>query len=327
MRGRGAAIAIAALGVLVLPSGHAGAAVTCGTTVVKDVKLKKNLTGCSGDGLVVGASNITIDLNGHRITGQNAPGSDGITAFGGFLNLRIKGGGGGQVAHFDQAVTLQDAASSRVKGLKIKHSRVGVAVGGDSNFARIMDNKISEIELYGIGTAIADDLEIAGNEITGPTDSALINAAISVNGTVNTMVEENVLLGGADGDHGIIVHGNAQGAKVKKNDVRRHQISGIDLYNGATGTSVNKNEVIANDFNGIIVESGAGTGTRVLNNTARKNGVNGIDIEKSGVEVGDNVANGNEQWGIFALPGVVDLGGNKAQGNGQPSQCSGIACN
>jgi Right handed beta helix region len=327
MRSRGAAIALAALGALVIPGGHAEAAVTCGATVTKDVKLKKNLTDCSGDGLVVGASNITIDLNGHRITGQDAPGSDGITAFGGFLNLRIKGGGGGQVAHFDQAVTLQDAASSRVKGLKIKHSRIGVAVGGDSNFTRIMDNKISEIELYGIGTAIADDLEIAGNELTGPTDSGFINGAISVNGTQDTLVEKNILFGGDDGDYGILVHGNAQGAKVKKNDVRRHQISGIDLYNGAVGTSVNGNDVIANGFTGIIVESGAGTGTLVLNNTARRNDVNGIDIEKSGVEVGDNVANDNDQWGIFALPGVVDLGGNKAQGNGQPSQCSGITCN
>jgi parallel beta-helix repeat protein len=322
MRGKGALTAIGALAALVFAGGQAQAALSCGKTVTHDVKLKKNLTGCPGDGLVAGASNITINLNGHKISGQDT--GDGVST-GGFDGVVIKGGGGGQIAHFEQGVAAIDAANSRVKGLKIKRSYAGVAVGGASDGSKVLGNTISEIELYGIGTAIAADLEISGNEITGPTDSGLINAAISVNGTQDTLVEENVLLGGDDGDYGIIVNGSAQGAALKNNEVRRHQVTGIAVYNGAAGTVVKKNEAIANGNNGIQVENAAGTGTRVLDNDAHRNGNDGLAIEKSGIEVGDNVANDNGTWGIFAVPGVVDLGGNKASGNAF-GQCSGVTC-
>jgi parallel beta-helix repeat protein len=51
------------------PALGAKAKVHCGDTITKDTKLHRNLVGCPGDGLVVGAANVTIDLNGHRITG------------------------------------------------------------------------------------------------------------------------------------------------------------------------------------------------------------------------------------------------------------------
>ena len=40
----------------------------CGSVVTKNVVLQADLTDCTGDGLVVGAPGIRIDLNGHRIT-------------------------------------------------------------------------------------------------------------------------------------------------------------------------------------------------------------------------------------------------------------------
>jgi parallel beta-helix repeat protein len=321
MRSKGALIAVGALAALALKAGQAHAALSCGKTVTKDVKLKKNLTDCPDDGLIAGASNITIDLNGHKISGHDA--GDGVQMVG-FDGVTIKGGGG-QIARFQTGVNVVNGADSRVKGLKIKRTYLGIGVSDTSDGTKVLNNTISEIELYGIGTAVVADLEISDNEITGPTDSGLINGAISVNGTQDTLVEENVLLGGDDGDYGILVHGSAQGATVRNNEVRRHEVTGIVLYDGGAGTLVKKNEAIRNDNNGIQVDSAAGTGTRVLDNEAHRNGNDGLAIEKSGVEVGDNVANDNGTWGIFAVPGVVDLGGNKATGN-DFGQCSGVAC-
>src|SRR5690349_13461336 len=62
------------------PSGAAGRLVTlaCGQTVTVSVTLAADLTGCNGDGLVVGANGISINLNGHRITGTGTAGSRGV---------------------------------------------------------------------------------------------------------------------------------------------------------------------------------------------------------------------------------------------------------
>ena len=41
----------------------------CGSVVTRDVRLSRDLRGCTGNGLVVGADGVDIDLNGHLISG------------------------------------------------------------------------------------------------------------------------------------------------------------------------------------------------------------------------------------------------------------------
>ena len=41
----------------------------CGQTVTHSVKLNADLTDCPGNGLVIGANDVTVDLNGHTIDG------------------------------------------------------------------------------------------------------------------------------------------------------------------------------------------------------------------------------------------------------------------
>jgi hypothetical protein len=71
------------------------AAVHCGETLTKRVRLKADLVDCPGDGLIVGASGITIDLNGHTIDGVPVAGCgvpatprQGIRNDGGYDRLR-----------------------------------------------------------------------------------------------------------------------------------------------------------------------------------------------------------------------------------------------
>jgi hypothetical protein len=58
-----------------LGSGQALASpVACGDTITHDTTLHNDLTNCTTDGLVIGADNITLDLNGHTIDGvQTGP--------------------------------------------------------------------------------------------------------------------------------------------------------------------------------------------------------------------------------------------------------------
>jgi parallel beta helix pectate lyase-like protein len=76
-RARRLALCAAVAGMLAVPSGAAAADPACGDTVNHDVTLQHNLDCTAGgtNGLIVGKDGITIDLNGHKITGNG--GADG----------------------------------------------------------------------------------------------------------------------------------------------------------------------------------------------------------------------------------------------------------
>jgi parallel beta-helix repeat protein len=305
---------------------QAHAAIFCGKTITKDTTLKKDLKDCPDDGLVAGAAGITINLNGHRVDGQGLTGTRGVEVSG-YTNVVVRGGGGGRITHFDEGVALLNGATSRIRGVTIKKSHIGIEVNS-CNGAKVRNNEISKSEVYGVSLAHADDVEISGNEIVGPDIHLFVTAGITVNAgdTANTLVKENVVRGGVFGDYGILVNGSAPGTKLKTNEVRGNNSRGIDVYDSATDTVVKMNTAIGNSSDGIIVEDDAGSGSRVLKNFARKNGDDGIELGHAGIEVGDNSADDNGDWGIIATQSIVDLGGNLASGNGQAAQCSGLTC-
>ena len=45
----------------------------CGDTITADTTLDRDLTDCPNNGIVVGADGITLDLNGHTISGDGKP--------------------------------------------------------------------------------------------------------------------------------------------------------------------------------------------------------------------------------------------------------------
>jgi len=87
-----ASLTLAAWALLVAAeAAPASTVVTCGQTLTSSTRLANTLVGCSGDGLVIGADNITVDLAGHSISGVNAAGSEGI-ADDGHGGVRIQRG-------------------------------------------------------------------------------------------------------------------------------------------------------------------------------------------------------------------------------------------
>src|ERR671937_1865087 len=92
-----AIVALAAASVMVFEgSAASAAAVHCGDTITTDTTLHKDLVNCPNNGIVIGADNVTLDLNGHRIDGNGMlvhkcqkgedcdvgidnPGHDGVT--------------------------------------------------------------------------------------------------------------------------------------------------------------------------------------------------------------------------------------------------------
>jgi hypothetical protein len=77
------ALALPALLALFLAAAALGdrpafAGVACGAVLTSDTVLERDLTDCPGDGLVIGAAGITVDLNGHTVDGTRADDSVGI---------------------------------------------------------------------------------------------------------------------------------------------------------------------------------------------------------------------------------------------------------
>src|SRR5215212_4440189 len=68
-------LALAVVGVVVLGGGKAAAVqqVSCGDTITTDATLHHNLVDCPNNGIVVGADNVTLDLNGHLVDGDGTP--------------------------------------------------------------------------------------------------------------------------------------------------------------------------------------------------------------------------------------------------------------
>jgi hypothetical protein len=67
-----AVLAFAVVGVVVLGGGKAAAVqqVSCGDTITADTTLRHNLVNCPNNGIIIGADNVTLDLNYHTIDGD-----------------------------------------------------------------------------------------------------------------------------------------------------------------------------------------------------------------------------------------------------------------
>jgi parallel beta-helix repeat protein len=66
-------------------------AVTCGDTITQSLKLTADIGPCSGDGITIGADNITLDCNGHTVSGSGTGSTGtGITVPAGISGVTIR---------------------------------------------------------------------------------------------------------------------------------------------------------------------------------------------------------------------------------------------
>jgi hypothetical protein len=127
--------------------------------------------------------------------------------------------------------------------------------------------------------------------------------------------------------------GAASANQVRDNTLSRGQGPGIQVGDvvpdpAARPTNDNglaRNTAIYNTGDGILVPALA-DGTTIRRNTANDNGGSGIHVLSPLTTITANTANHNAAYGIEAVSGVTDGGHNQATGNGNPAQCTGVAC-
>ena len=186
----------AALAALLFPgSGRAqGVRVSCGATITTDTKLKSDLQNCANNGIVIGASDITLDLNGHTVSGDGEPVAScpegescdtGIDNTAGHDGVTIVGGA---VRRFDVGVLVVGASENCTRGVaSATNSSFGLIVG-ELTDSRIDHNSSVSDGVSGIVMFDSRDSRIDHNSVAGAQGYAM-----PVFGSSHNRIEQNVI--------------------------------------------------------------------------------------------------------------------------------------
>ncbi len=148
---------------LAIPAAASAAAtVMCGSTITTNTTLTADVGPCLGDGLIIGANNVTLNLNGHRVFGTfvQRPPFPISTAIGQVVGIRFQQVHGSSVKngenfHFAAGVSIEGGSGNVVKGLS-DHDNFGPGFGqcgdgiliSDSNKNTVAHNTVARNAPY-----------------------------------------------------------------------------------------------------------------------------------------------------------------------------------
>ncbi|MGH9069773.1 MAG: right-handed parallel beta-helix repeat-containing protein [Acidimicrobiales bacterium] len=285
----------------------ARATVTCGETITTSTVLMNNVGPCSTEfGITLAGSNITLNLNGHRIVGDKQP----TTTLWGIHVFSSPGDTieNGEITGFATGVYLERTTGDTIQHMDI-HDNVGPR-DGSTDYGE-------GIQIYQGGSNI-----ITSNEIVHNGTFAGIDSYTSSN---NTFTNNNVL------DNNIIQLNSVHLGPTVMQDI------GIWVLNlnaanpgGATNNLVKGNDVINNGLDGIQIARYTNS-NQVANNQAVRNGfgqVKGIrDGDGVAIFGSDNIVQSNDSTANAANGVRVVSGGQSNQVTGNESYLNGTGPN
>ncbi len=273
------------------------ATVTCGQVITQDTILDADVGPCSGNGIIIGASNITLDLGGHRVFGDpstptrpelNHPGADpsnfnGILITRPYRNVTIRNG---SVIGFADGVTVFHSSRNLLERL--------VTEG----------NRCSGIRLQGLWpiSPHAENNVVRENVVRGNGCAGIV---LRRHTRANT-IERNVVVANAGSGVGILPFGfnnDARDNRIRQNSIRNNGDDGVSIFGAAMFNAVTGNVIRANGNNGVSLRvdalSNQVEGNRVLGNVR-----NGVVAERG--SFGNSIV-GNVALGNAAVAGSYDL--------------------
>jgi parallel beta-helix repeat protein len=208
------------------------AGLQCGDTITVDTVLDRDLTGCPSNGIVIGADNITLDLNGHTISGDGKPlrrcprrqpcdlgvfndRHDGVTVRNGSLH----GFAVGVLIGGVRGNRLVELSSSRNQyfGYVIADSSRSVIRGSSGN-----DNPLPDGD--GLGVFGSHDLRIVNNSFRRNGQ-----LGIHIEDSSKNLVKGNVFV--RNGDFGILMEADRN--RLRGNRSTRDGVAGIEVGPGS----------------------------------------------------------------------------------------------
>jgi nitrous oxidase accessory protein NosD len=243
------------------PAAEARAA-HCGMRIRHDFTLHRNLHNCRGDGLVVAADNVTINLRGHTIDGRRRRSSVGVRITG-FHGVTVKRG---KIRQFGMGVLLVDASHVRILRNRIRGSfDEGVFTDETSDHLVIARNRIRGSGIRS-GALWADGIDARGDAVRVLSNRVRRNHddGIDVNGTDITVDGNRVYRNVHDG---IDVDGHD--TLVEHNVSTRNGDDGIGVSRQASDVTISDNVIRVNADLGIQPVAGTfvdGGGNRASRN-------------------------------------------------------------
>jgi parallel beta-helix repeat protein len=212
-------LALVVAGFSVLGSGQALAShVSCGDTITTDTTLDSDLVNCPNNGIVIGADNITLDLNGHTIDGDNTPTDPcpqeepcdfGVVNLTGHDRLTIEGG------------TVQQFS-------------VGIIVDGDADQTHLHQLTASDNTDFGIIVAASTDTVIEQTSMPDNGTSGLILAA-----SRRALVARNSVTG----SHGYALNFfEVEDSRIQDNNLDGND-HGLQMVAGSSNNTIRRNVV------------------------------------------------------------------------------------
>lgn len=276
---------------LQIPAG-AGATngLACGDVVTESVALTHDLVDCPGDGFVVGANGITINLGGHTIDGDEAgpsvAGGAGVRVGPGFGNVTITNG---TITEFSEAVVLDSTTGNTVSRLNVAANTRGI------NLANASANLV---EKNAVTTSFLDGIRVngAGSDANVVRQNVVQGNFFGItvsNGADENLVHQNEVSGG---NFGIALFSGAQETEVTRNNVFGNAVSGIQVQSSSNDALISQNMVHENG-EGILVDVDV-SGATVSRNEVIANSGDGIEIRGSNNRVERNVIVDNGRFGI-----------------------------
>jgi parallel beta-helix repeat protein len=315
---------------LALTAGQASEShVSCGDTITADTTLDSDLVDCPSNGIVIGADDITIDLNGHTIDGDDEPfepcredepcdigvlndGHDAVTIE------------GGTVRDFGPGVVIVQAKSNRLRDVAAVGNTFEGIVLFRSELTRVHGNSASRNGVGNSRPGIAL-IESDNNRITGNTMSRNGDLALFMEASDHNLIRNNKARGNPE--DGMIIEGNRN--EIVRNRLVRNGggilITIVSRGGKSVGNVVSRN-VVRNARAGGIAVDRVPKRTLVSGNLVVGSGRAGIIVGHRSTTITENRAVRNGGLGIRAVKGVIDGGGNRASGNGDPRQCVNVVC-
>lgn len=302
-----AATALVVSGVVSTASPASAAVVACGTTITQTTTLTANVGPCGDDGIIIGADNITLNLNGFKITGVNrSPGDHAGVRIPNRTGVTVRGKG--TIQRFDAGVAIFGGSGNTVSGVSLLDNRndgkappcdLGDGISMlDSDNNTIQSNKVVRSGPYGGITTIGDS---DGNMIKGNTVVGSNLQGISGSGCGNANQDEGIRLEGPGANNNTVLN----------NAVSNSLLAGIGVHGnvGCRNNPPGPNDTPNNDFN--IIRGNTVSGTASILGDGESDGIKILDQGPFGTVVcaaanttieGNNSSN-NERHGI-QIPGT-----------------------
>lgn len=231
------------------------AGVECGDTITTDTTLDRDLLDCPNLGIVIGADDITLDLNGHTIAGDGKPVRDcpreqpcDLGVFNdGHDGVKVRNG---SLRGFAVGVLVDGVRGNRLMELSSSRNQFFGYVIAESSRSAIRDSSGNDNPAPdgdGLGVFGSHDLRIEGNSFRR-------------NGQIGIHVDrsdENVVKGNEfarNGDFGILLEGNRN--QLRANRFARDGVAAIQVGPGRRNVIAGNH--IRGDGEGIGLEEGRG---------------------------------------------------------------------